>query len=137
MCVCVCVYACVCVCVCACVCVCLCVCVCMCVCVYVCVCVCVCVCDKIILISLIMIIIINTLKSAVQDILQPPHCATNCLLSICWFKWPGYNTQGAHHIQHVMCHVVRLFVCWLLNVPATCECISGTDLHRQFYVLLH
>ena len=29
------------------------------------------------------------------------------------------------------------FVCWLLNVPATCECISGTDLHRQLYVLLH
>ena len=32
-----------------------------------------------------------------------------------------------------------LFVCWLvgwlLNVPGTCECISGTDLHRQFYVL--
>ena len=24
---------------------------------------------------------------------------------------------------------------WLLNVPATCECISGTDLLRQFYVL--
>ena len=29
------------------------------------------------------------------------------------------------------------FVGWLLNVPATCECISGTDLHRQFYVLPH
>ena len=28
-------------------------------------------------------------------------------------------------------------VCWLLNVPATCECISGTDLQRQFYVLPH
>ena len=29
-----------------------------------------------------------------------------------------------------------LFVCgWLLNVPATCECISGTDLRRPFYVL--
>ena len=28
-------------------------------------------------------------------------------------------------------------VCWLLNVPATCECISGTDLLRQFYVLPH
>ena len=27
-----------------------------------------------------------------------------------------------------------LFVaCWLLNVPATCQCISGTDLLRQFY----
>ena len=30
-----------------------------------------------------------------------------------------------------------LFVCWLLNVPATCECISGTDLLRQVYVLPH
>ena len=26
---------------------------------------------------------------------------------------------------------------WLLNVPATGECISGTDLLRQFYVLPH
>ena len=33
--------------------------------------------------------------------------------------------------------IEELFVCWLLNVPATCECISGTDLHRQFYVLPH
>ena len=31
----------------------------------------------------------------------------------------------------------RLLVGWLLNVPATCECISGTDLLRQFYVLPH
>ena len=30
-----------------------------------------------------------------------------------------------------------VFVGWLLIVPATCECISGTDLHRQFYVLPH
>ena len=27
--------------------------------------------------------------------------------------------------------------CWLLNVPATGLCISGTDLLRQFYVLPH
>ena len=33
--------------------------------------------------------------------------------------------------------VWRIVVCWLLNVPATCQCISGTDLHRQFYVLPH
>ena len=26
---------------------------------------------------------------------------------------------------------------WLLNVPATGECISGTDLLRQLYVLPH
>ena len=30
-----------------------------------------------------------------------------------------------------------LFVGWLLNVPATGECISGTDLLRQLYVLPH
>ena len=29
------------------------------------------------------------------------------------------------------------FVGCLLNVPATCQCISGTDLLRQFYVLPH
>ena len=36
--------------------------------------------------------------------------------------------------------VIRLnimFVGWLLNVPATGSCISGTDLLRQFYVLPH
>ena len=31
--------------------------------------------------------------------------------------------------------LVGLFVCWLLNVPTTCKCISGTDLLRQFDVL--
>ena len=30
-----------------------------------------------------------------------------------------------------------LFVGWLLNVPATGECISGTDLLKQLYVLPH
>ena len=29
------------------------------------------------------------------------------------------------------------FVCWLVNVSATCRCISGTDLLRQLYVLPH
>ena len=28
-----------------------------------------------------------------------------------------------------------MFVCWLLNVLATCWCISGTDLLRLFFVL--
>ena len=45
-------------------------------------------------------------------------------------KWGGRNA---------MVRMVKgnLFVCWLLNVPATCKCISGTDLLRQFYVLPH
>ena len=42
---------------------------------------------------------------------------------------------------HTWCMLVQTklceTVCWLLNVPATCECISGTDLLRQFYVLPH
>ena len=29
------------------------------------------------------------------------------------------------------------FVCWLFNVKPTSECISGTDLLRQVYVLPH
>ena len=33
--------------------------------------------------------------------------------------------------------LAEVVVCWLLNVPATCYCISGTDLLRQFYVLPH
>ena len=24
-----------------------------------------------------------------------------------------------------------MFVCWLLNVPATCKCISGTERERE------
>ena len=28
-------------------------------------------------------------------------------------------------------------VCWLINVPATCKCISGTELLRQLYVPPH
>ena len=31
--------------------------------------------------------------------------------------------------------MVGVVVGWLVNVPATCECTSGTDLLRQFYVL--
>ena len=30
-----------------------------------------------------------------------------------------------------------IVVCWLLSIPATCKCISGTDLRGQFYVLPH
>ena len=33
--------------------------------------------------------------------------------------------------------IISVVVCWLLNVPATCKCISGMDLLRQFYMLPH
>ena len=35
------------------------------------------------------------------------------------------------------CWLLFVVVCWLLNVPATWQCISGTDLLRQLYVLPH
>ena len=37
------------------------------------------------------------------------------------FKWQVKQFNMA--IKHVV-------VCWLLNIPATCKCISGTDLRR-------
>ena len=45
--------------------------------------------------------------------------------------------------EHVQRAIVQLLLPWsscnclLVNVLATCECISGTDLIRQFYVLPH
>ena len=53
--------------------------------------------------------------------------------------------EGGEAAATVVIHVVVVgggggcfvFVGWLLIVPATCECISGTDLHRQFDVLPH
>ena len=75
------------------------------------------------------------------------------------------NVSSAYQVQHAVCHLVRRenssikfdglkfvfayfigwnhlltkegFVCRLLNVPARCQCISGTDLLRQVYVLPH
>ena len=42
-----------------------------------------------------------------------------------------------HTKKHVLNVVHLRFVCWLFNVPATGQCISGTDLLRQFYMLPH
>ena len=79
---------------------------------------------------------------------------------------PPGNTSGVYHMQHAVCHqvqrdssamkfyrlgitylVYRYFIAWnplpiivvccLLIIPETCQCISGTDLLRQFYVLPH
>ena len=50
------------------------------------------------------------------------------------------NFLNTHRPEHRSIDCLKdfcLLVGCLLNVPATCECISGTDLHRQFYVLPH
>ena len=56
--------------------------------------------------------------------------------------WRGATEEGEEVFRELMARLTsvmtdRLLVGWLLIVPATCECISGTDLHRQFYVLPH
>ena len=48
-----------------------------------------------------------------------------------------YKIQWQEEIRLFVCFFFLFFFCWLLNVPATCECISGTDLLRQFCVLPH
>ena len=48
--------------------------------------------------------------------------------------------QSSDAVQQIAfnCALVRdVVVGSLLNVPATRECISGTDLLRQFYMLPH
>ena len=61
--------------------------------------------------TVIVIVVIMELKGAIRDVLLFPHCAANWTRSL---KWPGRkyvqitcNTQSAHHVQHVVCHLVR------------------------------
>ena len=48
----------------------------------------------------------------------------------------GAETEAADQCLLVACLLNVPATCWLLDVP-TCQCISGTDLHRQFYELPH
>ena len=55
-------------------------------------------------------------------------------------EWPCDNTFTHRAVGKVTRPSVRVrtvVVCWLLNVPATWECTSGTDLLRQVFVLPH
>ena len=66
---------------------------------------------------------------------------SNCQLNLLPFGFICCHTSQLHcHLLYGLDAVIFICdtqetVCWLLNVPATCECISGTDLLRQFYVL--
>ena len=55
---------------------------------------------------------------------------------VCLLQWWEADT-GPLQRQLLFMRWGIVVVGWLLNVPATCECISGTDLLRQFYVLPH
>ena len=65
----------------------------------------------------------------------PCNTASACvsgLISCC-----STSQQHPQYLSETDLSKQRQFVCWLLNIPATCKCISGTDLLRQFYVLPH
>ena len=57
--------------------------------------------------------------------------------------WPNCSNCTVGKLVLSECYFIDtqlydfMFVCWLLNIPATCECVSGTDLLRQFYMLPH
>ena len=51
--------------------------------------------------------------------------------------WCGVGHQDLMGVFMLSSAARGLLVGWLLNVPATCKRISGTNLLRQFYVLPH
>ena len=84
-------------------------------------------------------------------LLHTSPCLQNTIIHICMEWWlkgnsrgregvltrtheRGYTTQTYMRTHKYTC---GLFVGWLHNVPATCYCVSETDLVRQFYVLPH
>ena len=71
-------------------------------------------------------------------------CYRSCLIYIVnLLAFQGVRTGSVYlkltkYSFLLLCALVyEVFVCWLLNVSATCKCISGTNLLRQFYVLPH
>ena len=58
-------------------------------------------------------------------------------MDTCMYQWVSYQCRGHRGSRHPGKLPWGLFVGWLVNAPATCECISGTDLLRQVYVLPH
>ena len=49
----------------------------------------------------------------------------------------GAGSGSTARIEAAEWYVGVVVVCWLLNVPAKYECISGMNLLRQFYMLPH
>ena len=65
-------------------------------------------------------------------------CKLQCLFQVCKLQCLSHVWKLKHcPSRPVNDELVCWLVGWLLNVPATCECISGTDLIRQFYVQPH
>ena len=83
-------------------------------------------------------------SSSRSSSLTPASCSTLSSLSPPsslhkWYVYPRKANRLAVHDyeSHQLSAGPVVVVGWLLNVPATCECISGTDLLGQFYVLPH
>ena len=71
---------------------------------------------------------------------QIPETSTtvSCVKKLSELVRSNRHADGLPRVFTVSSHkLVGWLVACLLNVPATCECISGTDLLRQFDVLPH
>ena len=69
--------------------------------------------------------------------LPSPLSLSNTVMMAWWLRRPTPVRETAVQLATSHASDKGLFVGWLLNVPATCKCISGTDLRRQLYVLPH
>ena len=97
-----------------------------------------------------MLLMLLSLHAAKQDYsthlwaVRPPHFSNSSssgrrLQHQQWLRYTHKHTncQEAKKYASLVRTGWVVVVCWLLNVPATCECISGMDLLRQFYVMPH
>ena len=75
------------------------------------------------------------LHVAMVSVIVVCHCLLLCGVLVCPVETLASYIQKTTSDCDLA--VVLFVVGWLLNVPATCECISETDLLRQFYVLPH
>ena len=84
------------------------------------------------IIIIIIIIIIITFKGAIQDFLQSPHSAANCLQHV---RSSGPAQSCANHVQHIEClsrASVMLSATWY---EGTAQLLSLTELKSHLFEL--
>ena len=62
-----------------------------------------------------------------------PYLPSSFLAGVLAGEWRRRQSSGSCPV----CCVLFVLLCWLLNVPLTSLCTSGTDLLRQLYMLPH
>ena len=82
---------------------------------------------------------VDTRETQHSQSAAPTQCSFTCCLAVVCCSLVAYCPSNMLvYLRDTSAQTsLRCFVGWLLIVPATSSCISGTDLLRQFYVLPH